>query len=112
MRVVVYTNENCQPCKATKRRLKAWGASWEEVPINDEISDQLRSEGFLQAPVVKVYDDELNILEEAWTGFNVTKLEKYFKPEHPGIVIGQSDGVIERTIPYRYIQDKLRGNNE
>lgn len=77
---VVYTRENCQPCKATKARLLKFGASFEEVEIDDFNVSELKSEGHMKAPVVKVfsYFDGEPVLEEVFTGFNVTKIDEYF----------------------------------
>lgn len=67
--VTVYTRENCQPCKMTKRELDKLGIAFEEVSIseNPDVAAELVAEGFLAAPVVKTTTD-------AWSGFAPTKI--------------------------------------
>lgn len=83
MKAVVYTKPGCQPCKATKRRLTALGANWEEVELTDEKASQFRSQGFLQAPIVEVYDDVDEFgeeeLEDRWSGFRPDDINIYFQ---------------------------------
>lgn len=83
MKALVYTKPGCQPCKATKRQLTALKANWEEVELTKEKASQFRSQGFLQAPVVEVYDvmDEFGVeeLEERWSGFRPDMIDDYFK---------------------------------
>lgn len=83
MKALVYTKPGCQPCKATKRQLAALDANWEEVELTEEKASQFRSQGFLQAPIVEVYDamDEFGVeeLEERWSGFRPDMINDYFQ---------------------------------
>lgn len=49
--VVVYTQPNCQPCKATLRRFEAAGVVVKELAAAD-YPDLLKAMGHKQAPVV------------------------------------------------------------
>ncbi|MEV4777480.1 glutaredoxin domain-containing protein [Microbacterium sp. LWH12-1.2] len=49
--VVVYTQPNCQPCKATLRRFDAAGVVVKELAASD-YTGLLKAMGHLQAPVV------------------------------------------------------------
>lgn len=66
MSIVVYTKENCQPCRATKRRLEAYDLSFEEVNAIENV-EALKELGFSEAPVV-VYTGPNNE-QLAWSGY-------------------------------------------
>lgn len=66
--VIVYTNEHCQPCKATKRLLKQQGTNYTEIPITDANRGTVRSYGHLQAPVVVTGNDN-------WSGYRPDKIK-------------------------------------
>lgn len=68
--VTVYTQPNCQPCRATKKRMEKLGIPFNEVDITSDPSalDTLRAEGWQSAPVVKTQ-------YETWGGFNPSKID-------------------------------------
>lgn len=68
--VTVYTQPNCQPCRATKKRMEKLGIPFNEVDITSDPSalDTLRAEGWQSAPVVKTQ-------HETWGGFNPSKID-------------------------------------
>lgn len=70
MVATVYTTNNCQPCKMTKRHLARLGLDFSEVNIveNPEALTQLKAMGYTSAPVV------VATTGESWSGFNPTKL--------------------------------------
>lgn len=49
--VVIYTQPNCQPCKATLRRFNEAGINVKELPAAEH-TDLLKAMGHQQAPVV------------------------------------------------------------
>lgn len=49
--VVVYTQPNCQPCKATLRRFTEAGVVVKELAAADH-ADLLKAMGHMQAPIV------------------------------------------------------------
>lgn len=69
--VTVYTMNNCQPCKMTKRELARLGVSFKEVNLTEhpEELDSLRELGYMSAPVVKTPTD-------SWSGFSPSKLRE------------------------------------
>lgn len=62
--VTVYTKEDCNPCKATKRRLTKKGISFQEVDIevNPEALDRIKELGYMGVPVVVTRETD-------WNGF-------------------------------------------
>lgn len=76
--ITVYTQPNCQPCKATKRWLDKRGIAYQEVDITTSPDDAtaIRALGFTQAPVIIVStgDAELDLM---WSGFDPNNLSKY-----------------------------------
>lgn len=64
--VTVYTKDNCQPCKATKRWLDENEIPYEELHGPDHI-DEIAEMGYMAAPVTVVTDDEGNVVH--WQGF-------------------------------------------
>lgn len=68
--VKVYTMENCQPCKMTKRELDRLNIEYEEINMtsNPEELDTIRELGFMQAPVVMTPTSN-------WAGFSPTKIK-------------------------------------
>lgn len=70
MVATVYTTNNCQPCKMTKRHLDKMGLEFSEINIveNPEALAQLKAMGYTSAPVV------VSATGESWSGFNPTKL--------------------------------------
>lgn len=63
MTIEVYTAENCQPCKATKRALQKAGLSFLELDAQEH-ADKLKEMGYAQLPVV-ILDDGVS----GWSGF-------------------------------------------
>lgn len=76
--VTVYTQPNCQPCKATKRWMDKRDHLYHEVDItkSPEDAEAIKALGFKQAPVVVVSngDPETDLM---WSGFDPINLEKY-----------------------------------
>lgn len=83
MQITVYTRSECQPCRATKRKLVKEGLTYREVDItlDDHAQGVLRSEGFRELPVVYVeYDD---VLDSAWSGYRPDLIERVAKEARP-----------------------------
>ena len=61
----------CQPCRATKRKLNLLGLPYEAISADETpgVADELREAGFLQSPVVRVYDEETFALLQEWSGY-------------------------------------------
>jgi glutaredoxin-like protein NrdH len=76
--VTIYTQPNCQPCKATKRWLDKRDIAYSEVDITSSPDDAaaIKSLGFQEAPVVIVStgDPETDLM---WSGFDPNNLDKY-----------------------------------
>lgn len=74
--VTVYSQPNCQPCRATKRWLDRRGIHYKEVDITQSLPDleAAKSLGLTQSPVVVVgtWSDDV------WSGFDPDKLEYHF----------------------------------
>lgn len=72
MNVTVYSQPNCQPCKATIRTLTALGVEHEVVNIQDdpEAAEFVRGLGHQQTPVVVVDDEYM----ESWSGHRPEQL--------------------------------------
>ena len=68
--VLVYTKNNCRPCKSTKHLLDKLEISYEEISLdeNPEIAQQLREEGWGSSPVVKTP-------YSSWAGFQYDKIK-------------------------------------
>ena len=68
--VKVYSKENCVQCDATIRKLGQLGIQYEVIMLeeNPEILEQLKEEGYMQAPVVDTG-------EEKWSGYKPDKLK-------------------------------------
>lgn len=64
--VKVYTKDNCQPCKATKRWLDEHEVPYEELHGPDHI-EELAEMGYMAAPVTVVTDDAG--VTKHWHGF-------------------------------------------
>ncbi|MFD6400805.1 glutaredoxin domain-containing protein [Nocardia sp. NPDC060249] len=72
--ITVYTRPDCQPCKATKRKLSQLGAAYAVIDVtkDPEALDLIRDLGYLQAPVIVVRDGGELI---HWGGYAPDKLE-------------------------------------
>ncbi|MBF6538153.1 glutaredoxin family protein [Nocardia farcinica] len=70
MLITVYTRPNCQPCKATKKKLDQLGAVYTLVDVTEdaEARDAIRALGYKQAPVVVAGDQH-------WSGFSPDNLK-------------------------------------
>jgi len=69
----VYTRPGCQPCTATKRKLKKHGFTFTELDtsINEAAAQFLRDAGYTEAPVVIASDGQ------EWTGFRPDLIQAY-----------------------------------
>lgn len=71
--VIVYTKPNCQPCRATKRKLKDRGVPYAEESLTDEGNlAAAKALGHLEAPVVVVGT-------ESWSGFRPDLIDELVK---------------------------------
>lgn len=71
MTVTVYTKPACVQCNATYRALDKKGIAYKTVDISQdpEALEQVRSLGFMQAPVVMTDSD-------SWSGFRPDKINE------------------------------------
>ena len=75
MTINVFTKDNCQPCRMTKRWLNERDIAFNELAIAD-YADILKENGYQSAPVVQVINE--NGDEVVWAGgFNVVKLQTH-----------------------------------
>jgi len=76
--ITVYSQPQCQPCKATKRWLDKHDIPYTEVDVTTSPVDAeaIRELGFKEAPVVIVStgDPETDLM---WSGFIPDNLRKY-----------------------------------
>lgn len=76
--ITVYTQPNCQPCRATKRWLDKRGVEYRTVDVTESPADlaAIKSLGYNSVPVVIVSngDPETDI---HWSGLHVDNLTKY-----------------------------------
>lgn len=67
--ITVYTRPNCQPCKATKRKLEQLQAEYTLIDVTEDPDalDLIKGLGYLQAPVVvaRIGGEEVH-----WGGFS------------------------------------------
>lgn len=68
--VTVYTKNQCQPCRATKKKLEQLGIYYAEINVDEHAAarDYLISRGFMESPVVFV--DGM----DPWSGYRPDKL--------------------------------------
>lgn len=66
---IVYGQPNCQPCKATTRKLDRLGIQYlyRDVSEDQEAREEVIALGFQQTPVVVVGD-------ESWSGYRPDRL--------------------------------------
>lgn len=71
MTVTLYSRPNCNPCRATKRKLKALGVDFEELDtsIDPEARAFAMSLGHLESPVVYVNAGH------HWSGYRPDRLD-------------------------------------
>ena len=76
--IKLYTQPNCQPCKATKRWWDKRGIKYQEIDVTESPADAaaIRALGFKESPVVIVStgDPEMDLM---WSGFDPNNLTKY-----------------------------------
>lgn len=67
--IIVYSQPNCMPCRATVRKLNALGTPYTKVDVSqdDKALALIRELGYTQAPVVVVDDVH-------WSGYAPDKL--------------------------------------
>jgi glutaredoxin-like protein NrdH len=76
--ITVYTQNGCQPCKATKRWLDKRGVTYTTIDVTESPADleAIKALGYNSVPVVVVSNgDPLTDLH--WSGLVVANLEKY-----------------------------------
>lgn len=76
LNVIVYTKPNCVQCNATKRALDKAGIEHVMIDVTQdvEVADELREEGVMQMPCVKVVDNAGNVYS-SWTGFDPDRIK-------------------------------------
>jgi len=76
--IKLYSQPNCQPCKATKRWFDRRGIIFQEIDVTESPADAaaIRALGFKESPVVIVStgDPETDLM---WSGFDPGNLTKY-----------------------------------
>lgn len=72
--ITVYTKNNCQQCKITKRKLHSMGIDYHEYNVDEDPKalDYLLERGLRSLPVVVTEDD-------TWTGLRMDKLNNLQK---------------------------------
>ena len=82
MTITLYTQPNCQPCKATKRWLDKRGIEYGTVDLTTSPADMeaVKSLGYAAAPVV-VVSGRTPETDLHWQGFHPDNLAKYTLPE-------------------------------
>lgn len=73
LQVTVYTRPNCQPCKATKRRLDILDINYDTVDLDDQNAAEFKVQGLGAAPIVQV--DLGAGATWSWSGFAPTQIE-------------------------------------
>lgn len=71
---IVYHPEYCPKCMITKKALSD-KVNVEEVLVNDEIRDLLRSQGFQSFPVVKLFHNEDKV--DTWSDLQMGKIKHW-----------------------------------
>ena len=81
--ILIYTKDNCQQCKATKKRFDNKGVSYENIPIDGDnnLIGLLMEQGHTTAPVVSVLSDTGELLD-TWAGFQPSKIDRYADGSH------------------------------
>jgi len=76
--ITVYTKSNCQPCRATKRKLDMLGLPHVEVDLEHSPEDveRLRSLGYQESPVVDVVGAPAGMPQNTWSGYRPDLLQK------------------------------------
>ena len=71
MAIIIYTRNDCRPCKETKKRFVEFGIPFEEINLDEhpELIDYVKYElRFSSTPVVVNGDD-------VWSGYRPDKIE-------------------------------------
>jgi glutaredoxin-like protein NrdH len=70
LNLTVYSKKNCQPCKATIRKLTETGLPFSVVAVDEDpaVAEALRAEGWLESPVVKIDGGR------SWSGYRPDEL--------------------------------------
>ena len=71
MAIIIYTRNDCRPCKETKKRFAEFGITFEEINLDEhpELIDYVKyGLGFSSTPVI-VTDDGV------WSGFQPSKIK-------------------------------------
>lgn len=78
--ITVYTQPNCQPCRAVKRWLDKRGVEYTTVDVTEDpkIADSIKELGYSGTPVTIVNDGTGDI---HFGGFNPDALEAFCTPE-------------------------------
>ena len=74
--VEVYTQPNCQPCKAVKGWFDRHGVTYTDVDVRKD-SDALQrifDMGYKSTPVVIVWDSSREV-RDSWQGLNMKKMQ-------------------------------------
>jgi glutaredoxin len=81
--VVVYTKKPCVQCDATIRRIESKGVTPVLIRVDDEagapILKELVDEGYQQAPIVKIYDEEAREILAEWSGFIPALIDEHVR---------------------------------
>lgn len=69
--ITVYSKSNCQPCRATKRKLDMLGLPYVEVDLDHSPEDveKLRALGYQESPVVDVAGAPEGMPKRTWSGY-------------------------------------------
>jgi glutaredoxin-like protein NrdH len=69
--ITVYSRPDCEPCKATIRKLNQLGLPHQKIDVTEEPDalDYIRGLGYLQAPVVVAGDDH-------WSGYRPHRIKE------------------------------------
>ena len=74
LNITVYTKPNCQPCKATRRKLDQFSLDYSTVELDDELRRRFVEADLLSAPVVEVeFGDDATL---SWSGYRPSQIEK------------------------------------
>jgi glutaredoxin-like protein NrdH len=76
MTITIYSTDNCQQCRATKRTLESKGINYIEhnVTHDEQAAEVAKGYGYQQAPVVIVDFNVEGMEGDHWSGFRPDKL--------------------------------------
>jgi glutaredoxin-like protein NrdH len=74
MNITLYTQPNCMPCRATKRKLNSLHIPHQTVDLTKDpaSADFVRELGAVESPVIVVLDGPLG--EQWWSGYRPDRL--------------------------------------